>query len=118
MKTLDEYYDSIDSHKLPIMRGLELTADDLLRRAIIQALMCHFEISYESLEIAYLIDFKSYFKEEIDQLREYEKEGLLTLGEQSMTVLPKGRLLIRTICMTFDKYLRQEQERQRYSKVI
>ena len=118
VKTLDEYYDTIDSHKLPIMRGLELTADDLLRRAIIQALMCHFEISYESLEIAYLIDFKNYFKEEINQLREYEKEGLLTLGEQSMTVLPKGRLLIRTICMTFDKYLRQEQERQRYSKVI
>ena len=51
-------------------------------------------------------------------IRYYEKEGLLTLGEQSMTVLPKGRLLIRTICMTFDKYLRQEQERQRYSKVI
>lgn len=118
VKTLDDYYDRIDRHTLPIMRGLELTADDLLRRAIIQALMCQFEISIESLEISYLIDFNTYFQEEIRLLREYEQEGMLTLDDQWLSVTSKGRLLIRTICMVFDKYLRAERERQRYSKVI
>ena len=118
VKTLDDYYDRIDRHTLPIMRGLELTADDLLRRTIIQALMCQFEISIESLEISYLIDFKTCFQEEIRLLREYEQEGMLTLDDQWLSVTSKGRLLIRTICMVFDKYLRAERERQRYSKVI
>lgn len=118
VKSLDDYYDRIDAHVLPIMRGLELTADDLLRRAIIQALMCQFEISIESLEIAYLIDFSTYFQEEIRLLREYVDEGMLKMDDQWISVTPKGRLLIRTICMAFDKYLRSERERQRYSKVI
>lgn len=100
------------------MRGIELTADDLLRRSIIQALMCHFELSIESIEIAHLIDFKSYFAAELADLAEMEKAGLLTIDEQWITVQPKGRLLVRVIAMVFDKYLRADRERVRYSKVI
>jgi len=118
VKTLDDYYDRLDRQSLPIMRGLELTADDLLRRAIIQSLMCQFEIAFEPVEISYLIDFQTYFQEEIRLLREYEREGMLLIGDGWITVTPKGRLLIRTISMVFDKYLRTERERQRYSKVI
>jgi len=117
-RTLDEYYDALDAGRLPVMRGLELTADDLLRRCIIQALMCHFEISIESLEIAHLIDFHSYFAAEIADLREMEKAGLLALDDKWITVLPRGRMLVRAIAMVFDRYLRYDRERARYSKVI
>ncbi len=117
-RTLDEYYDALDQGRLPVMRGLELTADDLLRRSIIQALMCHFELSIESIEIAHLIDFNSYFAAELADLREMEQAGLLTIDEQWITVEPKGRLLVRVIAMVFDKYLRADRERVRYSKVI
>ncbi|MBB5017608.1 oxygen-independent coproporphyrinogen-3 oxidase [Chitinivorax tropicus] len=117
-RTLDEYYDCLDRDELPIMRGIELTGDDLLRRAIIQALMCQFEISIESLEIAHLVDFNRYFASELAQLREYEKSGLLSIKDGWITVSPKGRLLIRTICMVFDRYLRHDDERMKYSKVI
>jgi oxygen-independent coproporphyrinogen-3 oxidase len=117
-RTLDEYYDALDAGRLPVMRGLELTADDLLRRCIIQALMCHFEISIESLEIAHLIDFKSYFAPEIADLREMEKAGLIALDDNWITVLPRGRMLVRAIAMVFDRYLRYDRERARYSKVI
>ena len=51
------------------MRGIELTADDLVRRAVIQCLMCHFEVPIESLEIAHLIDFRRYFERELEDLR-------------------------------------------------
>ncbi|MGB0126163.1 MAG: oxygen-independent coproporphyrinogen III oxidase [Rhodocyclaceae bacterium] len=117
-RTLDEYYDSLDAGRLPVMRGLELTADDLLRRSIIQALMCHFEISIESLEIAHLIDFSSYFASEIRDLREMESAGLLALDDKWITVLPRGRMLVRAIAMVFDRYLRFDRARARYSKVI
>jgi len=117
-RTLDEYYDSLDRGVLPVMRGIELTADDLLRRAIIQALMCHFELSVESIESAYLIDFKSYFADELAELKELEEAGLIALEPQWLTVTPKGRLLIRRICMVFDRYLRVDSKRERYSKII
>ncbi|MDD4929433.1 MAG: oxygen-independent coproporphyrinogen III oxidase [Gallionella sp.] len=117
-RELADYYDALDRDQLPIMRGLELNADDLVRRAIIQGLMCHFELSKESLNIAYLIDFDSYFATEMNELREYEREGLLEISEQWISVTPKGRMLIRNICMVFDKYLRTRTEHARYSKVI
>ena len=117
-RDLENYYDALDHDQLPIMRGMELNADDLVRRAIIQALMCHFELSKESLNISYLIDFDSYFATEMEELREYEREGLLELSPQWISVTPKGRMLIRNICMVFDKYLRTRTEHARYSKVI
>ena len=117
-RELEDYYDALDRDELPIMRGMELNADDLVRRAIIQALMCHFELSKESFNIAYLIDFDRYFATELEELKEYEREGLLKLTPEWISVTPKGRMLIRNICMVFDKYLRTRQEHARYSKVI
>ena len=117
-RELEDYYDALDRDELPIMRGMELNSDDLVRRAIIQALMCHFELSKESFNIAYLIDFDRYFTTELGELKEYEREGLLKLTPEWISVTPKGRMLIRNICMVFDKYLRTRQEHARYSKVI
>ena len=117
-RDLERYYEALDKGQLPIMRGLELNADDLVRRAIIQALMCHFELSKASFNIAYLIDFDSYFATEMEELREYEREGLLEISKEWISVTPKGRMLIRNICMVFDRYLRTRTEHARYSKVI
>ena len=117
-RELEDYYAALDRDVLPIMRGMELNDDDLLRRAIIQALMCHFELAQESFNQVYLIDFDDYFATELKELREYEREGLLEISPQSIKVTPKGRMLIRNICMVFDKYLRTRQEHALYSKVI
>lgn len=117
-RTLEDYYDALDRGELPIMRGIELSADDLARRAIIQSLMCHFELSTESIEIAYLLDFESYFRQELEDLKAYEAEGLIDIEPGWLGVTPKGRLLIRNICMVFDRYLRAGEDRARYSKLI
>ncbi len=118
VKTLDEYYDRLDARMLPVFRGIELNADDILRRSIIQALMCHFELSLESIESAHLIDFHRYFAAELDDLKEMERAGLLKVERDWITVLPPGRLLVRIIAMVFDRYLRADRQRTRYSKVI
>jgi oxygen-independent coproporphyrinogen III oxidase len=117
-KELEAYYDALDRDVLPIMRGMELDADDLVRRAIIQALMCHFEISKESFNSVFQIDFDSYFSAELEELRGYQSEGLLEIFPMKISVTPRGRMLIRNICMVFDKYLRTRSEHAKYSKVI
>jgi oxygen-independent coproporphyrinogen-3 oxidase len=117
-KDLDGYYAALDAGQLPVMRGLELTTDDLVRRAVIQALTCHFRLSIESIELAYLIDFRKYFAAELADLRKLARDGLVELDPDWIVVTPKGRLLVRAVCMVFDRYLRETQARAAYSRVI
>lgn len=117
-RELDAYYDAIARGELPVARGIELSADDLLRRTVIQALACQFRLAKTSVEIAYLIDFDRYFSEELAVLRGMADDGLVQLDAEWITVTARGRMLIRNICMVFDKYLRRERETARYSRVI
>ena len=117
-RRLEDYYNSLDHNSLPIMRGIELSADDLVRRAVIGALMCHFTLSKESFATSYLIDFDRYFATELDDLRELADLGMVELENDAVTITPKGRLLVRNIAMVFDRHLRQDRERRRYSRVI
>ena len=117
-RTLSDYYARLDRGELPIMRGVELTAEDLLRRSVIHTLMCHFELSKDAVEVSHLIDFDDKFASELEDLEELERSGLVRLEDRWIIVTPKGRALIRSICMVFDAYLRREKETRRYSRTI
>jgi oxygen-independent coproporphyrinogen-3 oxidase len=117
-KELDEHYAALDAGRLPVRRGLELTADDLARRAVIQALMCQSRVSIESIELAHLVDFRRYFAAELADLRRLAADGLVELDGDWIVVTPKGRLLVRSVAMVFDRYLRQREQRAAYSKII
>lgn len=117
-RDLERYYDAIDRGQLAVARGLELSADDLLRRAVIQALCCQFEVSKRSIGIAYLVDFDRYFATELEELRGLAADGLVRLDSEWIHVTPRGRMLIRNVCMVFDRYLQRERETMRYSRVI
>jgi oxygen-independent coproporphyrinogen-3 oxidase len=117
-KTLNGYYDAIDNKELPIVRGFSLQMDDLLRRLIIQRLMCDFELSIVSVETAYPITFANYFEKELEQLHELAELGLLTIDSEWLCVTMKGRLLIRNICMAFDRYLQRQPSQIRHSATI
>lgn len=121
-KTLEAYYAALDEGRLPVARGYRLDTDDLLRRIIIQALMCHFELSITAIEQAYPISFWRYFAAEADALRQLERDGLIVLEDGWINVTPGGRLLIRNICMVFDRHLAraraQAPQPLRYSKTV
>ncbi|SFD23399.1 oxygen-independent coproporphyrinogen III oxidase [Massilia yuzhufengensis] len=118
VKTLEEYYELLDRNELPVARGLSLDMDDALRRALIQKLMCQFEVSIPALELAFPIVFRDYFAPELAQLRQMQADGLVRLGPEWLTVTGKGRLLIRNICMVFDRYLAARQDRPRHSHTV
>ncbi|ELX11617.1 coproporphyrinogen dehydrogenase (oxygen-independent coproporphyrinogen-III oxidase) [Janthinobacterium sp. HH01] len=121
-KTLEAYYEKLDDGKLPVTRGIKLDTDDLLRRIVIQKLMCNFELSISSIEQAYPIRFPLYFAAELEKLKAFEDDGLVQIDPQWISVTPKGRLLIRNICMVFDRYLSMPRvdgpQPLRYSKTI
>jgi oxygen-independent coproporphyrinogen III oxidase len=117
-KTLDEYYDTLNQGRLPIVRGLALTRDDLLRRAVIMAIMCQGQLDFESIELGHLIDFRAYFARELQRLEEFEGQGLVTVTERSVQLTPTGWYLVRAIAMVFDKNLQVDQDRAKFSKII
>jgi len=116
VKTLLEYDTLLKQNQLPLMRGISLSDDDKLRRSIITRLICDFELNIVEIEQDYGIQFKEYFADAYPQLEEFAEDGLLQYNWKSIVVLPAGRLLIRNICMVFDKY--SQQAKQRFSKVI
>jgi len=75
-------------------------------------------LSIASIETAYPITFSSYFEGEMEGLRRLEQDGLVVIDQEWITVTMKGRLLIRNICMVFDRYLQSRPDEQRYSRTI
>ncbi len=117
-KTLEEYYDALDQGNFPVVRGLALSRDDLVRRAVIMALMCQGHVQFESIELAYLIDFRSYFVNEMESLQPLSEQGLVVLEEGGIQVTTKGWFFVRAVAMVFDRYLQTDRTRARFSKII
>ncbi len=117
-KTMSEYCDAIDQGQLPVVRGLSLTRDDLIRRAVIMALMCQGHLHFESINLAWLIDVKTYFKAELARLADMQAQGLVELSDTGINVTPMGWFFVRGVAMTFDRYVQADANRTRFSKII
>lgn len=117
IKTIKEYTEVVNSGKLPVYRGVALTQDDVLRREVINQLICHFELNFKNIEAEFDINFSDYFVDELKQIKDMQADSLLELSSERILVLPEGKLLIRNICMVFDVYLKKNKE-QRFSKTI
>ncbi len=118
VKTLDEYYDLLNQGRLPVVRGMALSRDDLVRRSVIMALMCQGSVLFESVELAHLVDFKQYFAPEMESLASMQDQGLLTIDDTGIHVTELGWFFVRGVAMVFDKYLQADKNRARFSKII
>lgn len=117
-KTLEEYYDHLDQGHFPVVRGLALTRDDLLRRAVIMAIMCQGRVLFESIELAHLVEFRKYFAPEMDALQKLADQGLVTVEETGIQVTDMGWFFVRAVAMVFDRYLQTDRTRAKFSKII
>jgi len=117
IKTIKEYTAILDSGQLPVYRGVSLSQDDILRREVINQLICHFELNFRKIENDFSVNFTDYFSAELKQLKEMQDDSLLELTQNKILVLPEGKLLIRNICMVFDIYLKKTAG-QKFSKTI
>ena len=95
-----------------------LSEDDCLRRDVIKTLICHFSLDFAATEAQWGICFRDYFAEDLALLKPLITDGLVESDATGLKVTEIGRLLIRNICMCFDRYLRQKARQQQFSRVI
>lgn len=112
----EDYKAMVQAGQLPIVRGLMMSEEDRLRKQLINQLICHFHLDIEAFAKLWNINFKQHFAHEIVELEAMVKDGLLIIDDKTIQVQPKGRLLIRNICMVFDAYLQHNVVQ--FSKVI
>jgi oxygen-independent coproporphyrinogen-3 oxidase len=117
-KTLPEYHDALAQGEFPIVRGLALTRDDLLRRTVIMGLMCQGRVEFESIELAHLVKMREVFAHEFEQLVSLQQMGLVEVGEREIQVTPQGWFFVRAVAMVFDRHLQADRVRERFSRII
>ena len=117
-KTMEEYVDMLDQGQWPIVKGLALSRDDLIRRAWIMAIMCQGRVNFEDFNLAWLIDVKKYFASEFKQIESLQAHGLVELSESSLQVTATGWFFVRGVAMVFDRYLQADRNHHRFSKII
>jgi oxygen-independent coproporphyrinogen III oxidase len=112
------YYAALDAGRLPVVRGLQLDEDDLIRRELINELMCHDSVDKQAFGARHRLVFDDYFVRERQRLAPLLADGLVREGPRELQVTSRGRLLLRIIAMCFDAYLGDETHAPRYSRVI
>jgi oxygen-independent coproporphyrinogen-3 oxidase len=117
-KSMEEYCDALDQGRLPVVRGLALSRDDLTRRAVVMALMCQGRLDFEAIEAAWLLDFRGYFAAELEQMRSLEEQGLVILEPGAIQVTAQGWYFVRAVAMVFDRYLQADRNRARFSRIL
>ncbi|MCC5881042.1 MAG: oxygen-independent coproporphyrinogen III oxidase [Halomonas sp.] len=111
VKETAQYQARLEAGRLPVMRGYRLNDDDRLRRDVINALMCHGRIDFADIEARHDIVFRDYFADALGQLEEMQADGLLSIRDEEIEVLPAGRLMMRNMAMAFDAYLKPNEGR-------
>ncbi|CAH0527313.1 oxygen-independent coproporphyrinogen III oxidase [Vibrio hippocampi] len=117
-KELKKYYEQVNEQRHALWKGVVLDQDDLIRREVIKQLICNFKLDVQGIERDFALTFNSYFAEDMKLLQTFVDDELVKVSETSIEVTLRGRLLIRNICMCFDKYLRQKARQQQFSRVI
>ena len=117
-RTLETWRALVSAGRLPVERGIVFSADDRLRRQVIMTLLCYFSLRPTAIEQEWDVVFWDYFARERQRLGVFVADGLLRVEDDLIEVLPRGRLLIRNICMAFDQYLRDSDQQQGYSKAV
>ncbi len=118
VKKLGEYYAAIDEQRIPLEKGVSLSKEDQIHRAIIHQLMCNLYVNKADFSAKYEIDFDQYFCDSLSQLDAFIDDNLLENTDTHLKIFPRGRLLVRNICMNFDQYLSKPMHQLRYSRVI
>lgn len=113
-KTIEAYYGKLEENKIPIFRGHQLTAEDLILRKHILNLMCHFETDWKDNDM-----FHPFIEDALENLKEIEEDGLLEIQDKKLIVTEKGKPFVRNICMAFDaRLIRNKPSTQLFSMTI
>ena len=109
-KKLNRYYDSLDAGRLPVVKGMELSPDDLLRKDVVSSLFCAGGVNFAEMGERHGVNFTDYFQQELSELPPLAEDGLIELNQERIRVTDRGQLFLRNVAMLFDAYLRKGAE--------
>ena len=118
LKTEKEYFEALDNNTLPIMKGYEMTHDDIIRKEVIMNIMCDFELEFETIEKKFDINFEEYFAYGLNNFDDLISDGLVEIKDRKISVAEMGRLLIRNVAMNFDGFLERKEDSGKYSRTV
>ncbi len=117
-RELAEYRAAVAELGAATFRGARLTADDELRRDVIQSLLCHGVVVKAEIEARHGIDFDREFAPAIEALAPCVEDGLVELGPAEIRATALGRVFLRNLAMPFDAYLGRTAEKPVFSRTL
>lgn len=96
----------IARQRLPVARGYVLDEDDRTRGAVIRTLMCEGEVDLAQIAVDHELEAgpEVYFARELQLLERMPELAAYDRARYKVTTTPMGRLLVRNVCMMFDRY--------------
>jgi oxygen-independent coproporphyrinogen-3 oxidase len=116
-KQLSDYYQRLERGELPVARGRRLHDDDRIRGYVIMEIICNLQLELRALSERFGITFTDYFGSEQAEQKQLSADGLIALDGERLQVTATGRLLLRNICMVFDRYLLRTPQ-SHYSRTV
>jgi len=117
-RELAPYRADVEAAGAATFRGARLTADDRLRRTVIERLMCHGVVRKAEIEAEFGIRFDEEFATALERLEPCRQDGLVELTAGEIRATPLGRLFLRNLAMPFDAYLAATPERPVFSRTV
>ena len=117
-KSIEEYEQAIHAGRFAVVRGLALTRDDEIRRAVIMAIMCQGQVDFAQTEAAWNIVFADYFAKELEQLQTLQAQGMVQVSSDAITVTEQGWYFVRAVAMAFDHHLQTARTQARFSRIL
>jgi len=116
--SLQAYRDALALGRLPVVRGLALSREDLLRRSVIMGLVCQGRVDFESITLAHLVELPQALARPLAELQALQPSGLVAVTQSDIQVTPLGWFFVRTLAGVFDQHLQRDAARERFSSVI
>jgi oxygen-independent coproporphyrinogen III oxidase len=80
--------------------------------------MCQGQVQFESIELAWMLDFNSYFASELERMALLAEQGLVMMDAHGIEVTAEGWYFVRAVAMVFDRYLQADRHRAQFSRII
>ena len=116
---LKDWGDQVAAGELPIERGAAMTDDDVMRRFVINRVMCLLQLDLREVAEKFGEGARKAIEVNLrGGVAELETDGLVTFDGQVLKVTPLGQILVRNVAMLFDAYLKREGGKKQFSRTV
>jgi len=116
---LKDWVDQVEAGNIPIDRGAAMSDDDVLRRFVINRVMCLLKLDLEEVKAEFGGPAHAAIEASLRSgLDELVADGLVTFDGRVLRVTPLGQLLVRNVAMLFDAYLQKPDGAKKFSRTV